>query len=79
MHHAHVKYKEQYVNRYIMEEFHNDPVALRRRISGQAHRERNQAMREGLAWLFGSLGSLATRAMARLRPGRPVRWIARLG
>jgi len=67
------------MNRYLMEEFHNDPVALRRRVSAKAHRERNQAIRDSLAWLFGSLGSLATRAMACLRPGRPVRWIARLG
>jgi hypothetical protein len=73
------KRKESRMNRFIMEEFHNNPAVLRRRLSAQAHRERNRAMRESLAWLIGSLGSLATRAMARLRPGRPVRWIERLG
>ena len=59
------------MNRYMMEEFHNDP-ALRRRLFGEARRERNRAVREGFAWL-------AAKTAALLRPRHPARWIARLG
>ena len=55
------------MNRFIMEEFYNDP-ALVRRLYGEAHRERMRAVREGLAWL-----------VAHLKPRRQVHWIERLG
>ena len=61
------------MNRYVMEEFHNDP-ALRRRLFGDAHRERARAVHGGLAWLLKRLKSLAPRLHSR-----PSRWIARLG
>ena len=61
------------MNRYVMEEFYNDP-ALRRRLFGEAHRERARAVHSGLAWLFKQLKQLAPRLHAR-----PSRWIARLG
>ena len=62
------------MNRFIKEEFYNDP-ALRRRLFGEAHRERNRAVGEGIAWLLGQI-------KARLTPRsghRPPRWLARLG
>jgi len=59
------------MNHYMLEEFHNDP-ALRRRLFGEAHRERSRAVRAGLAWLYG-------RTAALLRPRHPARWIERLG
>jgi hypothetical protein len=71
MQHAHVKRKEKPMNRYIMEEFYNDPAALRRRLSGEAHRERNRAIRAAFAWL-------RDRLTPRIRL-RPSRWLARLG
>jgi hypothetical protein len=74
MHYAHVKRKENHMNRYILEEFHSDP-ALRRRLFGEARHERTRAVRAGLAWLL-------RQAKARLRPLfhlRPSRWIERLG
>ena len=71
MQHVHVKRKENHMNRYMLEEFHNDP-ALRRRLFGEAHRERNRAVREGFAWL-------AAKAAAVFRPRHPARWIERLG
>ena len=42
------------MNRYILEEFHSDP-ALRQRLFEKAHRERNRAIRAGLAWLFAQV------------------------
>ena len=74
MHYAHVKHKEYPMNRYIMEEFHNDPV-LRRRLFSEAHRERARAVSAGLAWLFGYLKARLTR---HSNP-RPAQWLARLG
>jgi hypothetical protein len=74
MHYAHVKHKEQTMNRYMMEEFHDDP-ALFRKLAVLAHRERSRAIREAFASLVGYV-------KARLTPRsilRPARWIGRLG
>ena len=38
------------MNRYVMEEFYNDP-ALRRRLFAAAHKERTRAVLAGLVWL----------------------------
>lgn len=66
------------MNRYMMEEFHNDP-ALYRRL---AEREQARAIRAAFAALPGALvrlfGYLKTRLAVRSRP-RPARWAARLG
>jgi hypothetical protein len=62
------------MNRYVMEEFYNDP-ALRRRLFAGARRERNRTVRAALAWL-------RDRIRDRLTPhlhARPSRWIERLG
>ena len=60
------------MNRFIMEEFYNDP-ALGRRLYEATRRERTRAVRAGLARLFGHLKT-------RLTPRhRPPRWIERLG
>jgi hypothetical protein len=67
MQHAHVKRKENHMNPITLQEFYNDP-ALRRRLYRAAARERNRAVREGVAWL-----------VAHLTPRRPARWIERLG
>ena len=74
MQHVHVKRKENHMNRYMLEEFHNDP-ALRLRLFSDARRERMRAVREGLAVLLGGL----TWLVAHLKPRRPARWIERLG
>jgi hypothetical protein len=74
MQHAHVKCKESSVNRYILEEFHNDP-ALVRRLMGQAHLERSRAIGAGFAWLFRQVKAL----LVRRGGNRPARWIERLG
>ena len=67
------------MNRYVLEEFHNDP-ALRRRLFGEAHRERSRAIGDGLIWLLGRPGWLLGQAKKRLAPAlRPSRWIERLG
>jgi hypothetical protein len=68
MQHAHVKRKEHPMNRYVMEEFYNDP-ALRRRLFETAHRERARVFRLGLAWL-------RERLSPRIGGSR---WLARLG
>ncbi len=71
MHYAHVNYKEQTMNRYMLEEFHKAP-ALYRRL---AEREQARAVGEAFAWLLGYV-------KARFAPGsglRPGRWIERLG
>jgi len=60
------------MNRYVMEEFYNDP-ALRRRLFGEARRDRARAVSAGFDWL-------RARLKARFTPGlRPARWLARLG
>jgi hypothetical protein len=72
MQHAHVKRKENHMNRYILEEFHNDP-ALRRRLFSNARRERNRSLRAGLKSLRGWLA-------AHLSPRQDLsRWLTRLG
>jgi hypothetical protein len=77
MHDAHVKCKENPMNRYVMEEFHNNP-ALLQRLMGEAHRNRSRAigsaLGSALAWLLRQLKHLAPRLHFR-----PSRWIARLG
>jgi hypothetical protein len=70
MHHAHVKRKEHPMNRYIVDEFYQDP-ALRRRLFESARRERGRVIRAGLAWVRHHL-------TARL-PSQTGRWIERLG
>jgi len=74
MQHAHVKRKEIHMNRYVLEEFHNDP-ALVRRLMGEAHLERSRAIGAGFVWLLGYAKALLT---PRIRI-RPARWIERLG
>ena len=66
------------MNRFIMEEYYNDP-ALGRRLYEAASRDRALAIAAGFAWLFGALRSLATYVVAHLKPRRPVHWIERLG
>ena len=58
------------MNRYILEEFHNDP-ALRRRLFGEARRDRARAVHAGWTWLI--------RHLTPRTPLRPGRWIERLG
>jgi hypothetical protein len=70
MHHVHVKRKEKQMNRYVMEEFYQDPQ-LRRRLFSEARRERNRAVRAGLAWLVRHL-------KPNLHFSAP-RWTERLG
>ena len=70
------------MNRYIMEEFHSNPVLLRRRLVSAAHLERSRAIGAGFAWLFSGLVRLPGYLKARFAPGNrmhPGRWIARLG
>jgi hypothetical protein len=78
MQHAHVKRKEYTMNRYMLEEFHNDP-ALYRRL---AEREQARAIRAAFAALPGALtrlfGNLKARLAGHSRP-RPAHWAARLG
>ena len=78
MHHAHVNCKENHMNRYIMEEYFNDP-AVGRRLYEATRRDRARAIAARSVWLLGALRSLATRAVALLKPSRPARWIERLG
>jgi len=58
------------MNRYVMEEFYQDP-ALRRRLFEDARRERGRALRAGLAWLRRHL-------TPRFSFGR-AHWLERLG
>jgi hypothetical protein len=78
MQHAHVKRKEKQMNRFIMEEFYNDP-ALGRRLYEATRRDRARAIGAGLAWLFGSVVRLSKQVVAHLKPRHPVHWIERLG
>ena len=66
----HVKRKESHMNRYVMEEFYQDP-ALRRRLFDEARRERARALLAGLAWLRKHL-------LPRFSFGR-THWMERLG
>jgi hypothetical protein len=74
MQHAHVKRKEKTMNRYMLEEFHNDPALFRR----LAEREQARGIGKAVAWLFAAIGRAFSQAVARLKPG-PSRWIERLG
>ena len=58
------------MNRYVMEEFYQDP-ALRRRLFSEARRERSKAVQAGLAWLRQHL-------VPRFNFGRS-HWLERLG
>ena len=65
------------MNRYIIEEFHNDPGLLER-LQLQARRDRNRAIGAGFK---KGLAALA-RLVRRLRPRfdfRPGHWMERLG
>ena len=62
------------MNRYSMEEFHNDP-ALLRRLMGEAQLERSRAIGAGFIWLLGYVKALLV-PQVRIRPQR---WIERLG
>ena len=66
------------MNRYMLEEFHNNPALLRRRLSAAAHRERALAIGEAFGSLFGGIVRLFGQLKARVTQ-RPARWIARLG
>lgn len=63
------------MNRYIQDEFYNDPELLRR----LAHRERARAMAKAAKWLYGAIARTFTRALALLKPQGRGRWIERLG
>jgi hypothetical protein len=78
MQHAHVKRKENHMNRYIQEEFHSNP-ALLRRLMGEAHLERSRAIGAGLIWLLGRPKALFAWILAPRARIRPARWIERLG
>ena len=66
------------MNRFMLEEFHKDPVLLRRRLTSEAHRQRAQAVGEAIAWRFVGVGRVSGYVKARLT-ARPGRWIERLG
>jgi len=66
------------MNRYMLEEFHNDPALYRRLAEREQARAISAALaaaRDGLARLFGKLRSRLA-AHSRLRPAR---WVERLG
>jgi hypothetical protein len=77
MHHAHVKRKENQMNRYTMEEFHSNPVLLQRLLD-QAHRERARAIGAAFSKGFAALARLARRLVPRFN-FRPNHWMERLG
>lgn len=74
MHYTHVKYKEQSMNRNILDEFYSDPVFYSR-VVANAHRERSRAIAAGFAWLVSYANARLTRHIGP----HPARWIARLG
>ena len=78
MQHVHVKRKEKHMNRFIMEEFYNDP-ALGRRLYEATRRDRARAIGAGLAWLVDSVVRLFKQVVAHLKPRRTAHWIERLG
>jgi len=64
------------MNRYMHEEYYNNPELFRR----LAHRERARAIGEAMVWLSGRFVAMLGNIKARLRPrARPAQWIARLG
>ena len=78
MQHVHVNCKEQTMNRYMIDEYHRDPILLRRRLTAQAHLERSRAIGDAVASLFGGIGRGFSHVKARLT-ARPAGWIERLG
>ena len=58
------------MNRYIVDEFYRNP-ALLRRLSGEARRDRNRAIRASLGWL--------RRHLVPRFDFRPTQWMERLG
>jgi hypothetical protein len=72
MHHAHVKRKEQTMNRYTLEDFYNDPARYRR----LAQREQARAFRDGLRLLQAWVKDQHLSPRPQLRG---TRWIERLG
>lgn len=67
------------MNRYVMEEFYDNP-ALRRRLYREAHHERSRAIGAGIAWLLGRPGWLLRAARKQLAQRlHASHWIARLG
>ena len=62
------------MNRYVMEEFYNDP-GLRRRLFEKAQRERSRAVRGGFAWLQKKLKAHLLPHFNFSRPN----WLERLG
>jgi hypothetical protein len=67
MQHAHVKRKENTMNRKLLDDFYDNPERYRR----LAHQERARAMRQGLAWL-------RSRLVVHFEFG-PRHWLERLG
>ena len=61
------------MNRYMMEEFHNDPALLRK----LAHRERNRAIREAFASLGGYVKTRLHRESACGQPAGSSAWARR--
>jgi hypothetical protein len=74
MHHAHVKRKENLMNRYVLEEFYRMP-GLHDRLMRDARRERARALHDATVWLW----SRAKAAFTAIARPRPARWIERLG
>jgi hypothetical protein len=74
MHYAHVNRKEKTMNRYMHEEYYDNPELFRR----LAHRERARAAGEAISSLFGAIGRVLGYVKARLT-ARPGGWIERLG
>ena len=66
------------MNRYLIDEYHRDPILLRRRLTAEAHRQRSRAVGEAIIWLFGGVGRVFGYVKARLT-AHPRHWIARLG
>lgn len=77
MHHAHVKYKEHRMNRYLLDELYGDP-RFSYRLEQAAHRERARAIRAGAYWLNGLIAQARARLASLARPGFG-RWVERLG
>jgi hypothetical protein len=77
MHHAHVKRKENPMNRYIHDELYSIPD-LHLRLDAAARRARARAIQAGLA----SAGAALRRLAGRLAPRfdfHPSHWLERLG
>jgi len=66
------------MNRYMLEEFHNDPALYRRLAEREQARAVHAAFAAALDGLGRLFGNLKSRLAARTRL-RPARWIERLG